>query len=263
MSTTLNLAHGLLARGILLQELGRTHDAQKILTGLLGLRELPDAVAREAHFCLAEIELQHRDYHRARRHLAAVLAHCPDDARYHHLMAGILDQDEDADPQRAYQHYRRSLQLNPNHAGCLGDFGLLALSLGENQEGLQALRRAAELEPDEPETIGKLVEGLCELDQADEARRVLWAALFRNPRHAGFRKLWSDFQFQQLQQAQEMIERSISANTKRPVILPFAPAQAASPSTANQRGTIRKDGASSPRPPHSTGPSRLPGKKRA
>ena len=263
MSATLNLVHGLLARGSLLHELGRTADAYKVLTGLVGLGEVPPGVAQEAHFRLAEIDLGHRDYPRARRHLAAALTHCPDNARYHFVMASILDQDEEADPQKAYEHYRRSLQLDPDQAGCLGDFGLLALSLGDADEGLQALRRAVELAPDDPETVGKLVEGLSELDQANEARRVLWAALFRNPRHAGFRKLWSDFQFQQLYTAQEAARPAPQAAAERPVVLPFIRlAPHTLPKSGGQK-VVRKDRQSVPPPPHSPSPKGLPGKRRA
>jgi Tfp pilus assembly protein PilF len=263
MSIAINLAHGLLARGSLLQELGRTHEAHKVLSGLVGLQDLPSDIAQEAHFRLAEIELQRRQYQRARRHLAAAIAHCPDNARYHYLMAGVLDQDEDADPRRAYDYYRRSLELDPDQASCLGDFGLLALSLGENEEGLAALRRAVQCAPDDAESVGKLVEGLCELDHAEEARRVLRAALFRNPRHAGFHKLWSDFQFQQLRQAQEAARCTAQPGYDRPVVLPFVHLASDTLPAGAVRKLVRQDGASSPRPPHSTGPTRLPGKKRA
>src|SRR4030095_10131821 len=74
----------------------------------------------------------------------------------------------------------------------------LYLQLGRTGEGVSVLRKALTLSPNDPVIIGKLVEGLCLADRAHEARDVLRAARFRNPRDARFRKVWNDFQFQQL-----------------------------------------------------------------
>src|SRR5437763_12794564 len=101
MSTTLNLLDHLLARGRHYQDLGRSHDARAVFRRLLGLRQLPAAVAEEAQARLAELELERCKYARARRHLTAALAHQPASDRYHHLMAAALEEDDKGDPECA------------------------------------------------------------------------------------------------------------------------------------------------------------------
>src|ERR1051326_1519224 len=203
MSKTLNLVDRLLAMGRLFQQMGRTQDAVRILNRLVGLRNLPFDAAAEAQARLGELHLRQQRFKQARRHLTAALPQRPDCADYHYQLATAHDQDDEGDPKIALEHYRKALDLSPDHAACLADFGLLALCLGEEQNGLQALRRAVDLAPEDPEIMGKLVEGLCQLERPQEARQTIRAALFRNPRHGGFQKLWSDFRFQQLREEQE------------------------------------------------------------
>jgi Tfp pilus assembly protein PilF len=258
MSTMLNLVDHLLTTGRRYQTLGRSHDARAMLGRLLGLRELPPAVAEEAQVRLAELELGRHKYLRARRHLAAALTYQPECGRYHRLMAAALEDDDMGDPERALEHYRLALQADPDDAGCQGDFGLLAMSLGHREEGLAALRRAAELAPDDPETVAKLVEGLCEADEADEARRLLLAARFRNPRDARFLDLWNDFQFQQLHEEQETTRRAArhaAEEADEPRLLPLVrPAEGTAPTPGTKR--IRRDPASPIAPPHLPRPAR-------
>ncbi len=263
MSRTLNMVDHLLVRGRHLQSIGRRHDALRIFSQLSTIRELPENVAEEAHVALVDIHTRCHDHKRARRHLTVLLARQPENARYHFLMATAHDQDDEGNPQTACSHYRRSLELEPDQPDCLADFGLLALCVGDEEEGLRVLRRAAELAPDEPEIIGKVVEGLCELELADEARQVLRAALFRNPRHSGFRKLWDDFQFQQLHEAQESERRArmTAVSGDAPVLLPFLRPISPLPATAARR--IRRDPAGPLQPPHAPRPSSLPGRKHA
>jgi tetratricopeptide (TPR) repeat protein len=266
MSKTLNLVDMLLARGRNFQALGRPQDALQIFTRLAGLREIPGEIAEEAQARLAEIHYRYDNLSRARRHLAAALAYQPNNAHYHHLMANALDLDDEADPEQAYKHYRRSLELEPEQPACLGEFGLLALSLGKEEEGLEALRRAVELALDDPETVGNLVEGLLELDDSEEARRVLQAALFRNPRHPGFRKLWSDFQFHQAREAQEAARRShavCAAAPDGPVLLPFVRLVASSGPKSPARKRFRVDGPTAPKPPHPARPTPFSDRKHA
>jgi Tfp pilus assembly protein PilF len=262
MSKTLNLVECLLAMGRNYQVLGRHQDALHLLGRLASFRELRPEVAEEAQARLAEIHLGRDKYVRARRHLSAALTYRPDSKRYHHLMATAHDRDEKGDPQTALEHYRKSLELDPDQPRCLSDFGILAVYLGQSEEGLQALRRAVELAPDDVDATGKLVEGLCLVDQPDEARRTLRAALFRNSRNPRFRKLWNDFQFQQLHDAQQAAQTSEQAGREgsdEPVLLPFV-----RPAQMSQRGkVIRQDGASSPAPPHTPRPTSLPNRRHA
>src|SRR5262245_10971835 len=98
MSRTLNLADRLLAMGRLFQDMGRNHDAYRVLSRLTGLRDLPARTAEEAQLCLAQIYLDRQKYKQARRHLAAAISLRPDNARSHYLMATALDFDDEGDP---------------------------------------------------------------------------------------------------------------------------------------------------------------------
>jgi tetratricopeptide (TPR) repeat protein len=265
MSRTLNLVDRLLARGRKLQALGRSQDALHVFGRLAGFRELPAEAAEETQATLAEIYRRYRNHEQVRRHLASALAYQPTSARYHYLMANALDLDEQGDPERAYEHYRRSLQLDPDQPQCLGEFGLLALSLGKDEEGIGALRRAVELAPDDPEAVGNLVEGLLELGEPEEARHLLQAALFRHPRHLGFRKLWSDFRFQQAceeQHAARQSSPSYSAENDKPTILPFVRLAPQAPKTRGRK-LVRRDGPAAPKPPHPPRHSQYPDRKHA
>jgi tetratricopeptide (TPR) repeat protein len=265
MSKTLNLVNHLLSTGRNCQQLGLDRQALRIFGRLGEFRRLPDEAAREIHARLADLHLAHHRYAEARRHLAALLAGRPGDARAHYQMAQALDLDDDGDADRARDHYRRSLQLQPDQPDCLGDYGLLCLALGDDEEGLRALRRGVELAPDDPETVGKLVEGLCQIGRGDEARLTLRAALFRNSRHTGFRKLWSDFRFQELSEAQAAERRrglDRIALADGPIVLPFVappPGEIRTP----RRKRIRKDGPSSPAPPHAPHPAHWSDRKHA
>jgi tetratricopeptide (TPR) repeat protein len=247
MGRKLNLVDRLLAMGRTFQELGRDHDAQQILGRLSNLGELPAPVAEETQARLAEIDLKHHEYRRARRHLTAALAHQPGHARYLYLLAGALDNDERGDSRRAAHHYRKSLDLDPQQPRCLGEFGLLALRLGHTDEGLAALRRAVELSPNDPEAVGSLVEGLRQDGRVDEARAALRAARFRNPRDPRFIKLKNDFEFHQLRQRQAR-HGNAEAEADGPVLLPFVRPAAGDPAGPGRK-TIRQDKPSPPSAP--------------
>lgn len=222
MSKTLNLAACLLERGRNFQRIGRAVDAEQTLRRLAGFRELTPEVAEETQSRLGELSLSRGRYCRARRHLTAALAHRPGVARYHRLMARCLaGDDRRGDAQRAADHYREALRLDPLNAGSWAEFGPLALRLGQTDEGLAALRRAAALAPDDPSVIRTVVEGLCEMGQDDEARHLLRAALFRNARDARFRRLWQDFQFRQARLRQADHHDGDSESNRTATILPF------------------------------------------
>ena len=263
MSRTLNLVAQLLTRGRKLHQLGVENEALRTFGQLARLRDLESEVAEEVQSRLAEILLRRGKFRLARRHLAAALAHQPENPHYHHLMATAIEADVQSDPKRALAHWRRALQLDPTDARYLSDFGLLAVREGECEEGLTALRHAHQLAGDDPAVLGKLSEGLCQAGLAEEARTILRAALFRNPRDLAVRQLWDDFQFRQLQEQQQAARRLGLANEAddEPALLPFvrpAPEAANAPSGGR---LIRRDGAAHRRPPHY--PNRIPGKKHA
>jgi tetratricopeptide (TPR) repeat protein len=222
MNATLNLVEHVLAMGRRYQELGRHRDALALFTRLSGFRELPADAAEETQARLAEMHLKRRRFTRARRHLAAALQHQPDSARYHYLMATALHSDERGDLERAAEHFARALDLEPGNVRCLADAGLLAVRLGQIDEGLKKLHRAVETAPDDAEVMGKLVKGLRLAGRTEEARTALRAALFRNPRAPRFRRLWAEFQVEGLRRRQaERGGRRSQKTDDGPVVLPF------------------------------------------
>lgn len=215
MSKTLNLSDCLLTMGRELQEVGRSREASRVLHRLVTFRELPKPILEEAHSRLADIHLAERQYRKARRHLTIVLLYQPSSARYYFLMAGALHHDPKADPERAARYYQQAINLDPEEPHFHCNYGRLLLQIGRTEEGVAELRKASEIDPDNPVIIARLVEGLCLDDRADEAQTMLRAARFRNPRDRRFRKLWNDFQFTQV------ASETSPARADDPVFLPF------------------------------------------
>jgi tetratricopeptide (TPR) repeat protein len=266
MSMTLNLVDRLLSMGRNYQSLGRNQDALRILTRLAGLREVPADVAEETQFRLAQLHFLRRKYPRVRRHLTAALAHQPESARYHCLMAAALAADARSDGQRALEHYRKSLEVEPNQPACLSELGLLALRLGRTEEGLSSLRRAAQLAPDDVIVLERVVKALEDEDRSEEARVILRTALFRSPKSAGIRRLWNDFQYDQLHRAQTARRRSgdpasVGAEERR--LLPFVPPENGGRPVRIGRRIIRRDVSTGTRPPHRTDRAPLPDQRHA
>lgn len=264
MSTTLSLVEHLLSLGRHYEEVGRDLDALQILGRLAGFHELPLEVAEEAQVRLAELHMRRGQYTRARRHLAAALLYRPQSARTHFLMATACDSEDDSDPQRAAEHYRQALALEPAQPLCLSRFGLLALRLGETEEALAALRQAAKLAGQDPEILGQVVEGLCEVGQFDEARQTLRAALFRSPRDRRFRQLWNDFQFRLLhdqQRAARDRHEATGAADGPSMVLPFVRPAPGTPIGGTRR--VRRDGPSGIPAPHLPRPIHRPDQKHA
>jgi Flp pilus assembly protein TadD len=247
-STTLGFVDHLLSRGRHLQQLGRTHDALRLLTRLAGFRELPPAVAEEVQFRLGELHLRRKKTARARRHLSAALRYAPENPRYHFLLAQALDNDR-GDPARAADHYRTSLALDGAQADCLCAYGALALRLSRTAEALECLRAAANLAPDDLKVLAEVTAGLRRADRADEARGLLLAARFRHPRDGRYLKLWNDFQFHAARRRQDADRCHNAARDDGPVLLPFLrPVRETAPRPAAAGKIIRADGPAAPAP---------------
>lgn len=245
MNTTLNLVDHVLAMGRRFQEMGRQRDALTLLTRLSGFRQLSSDAAEETQARLAEMHLKRRRFRRARRHLTAALRHQPDNARYHYLMATALQMDDEGSQERAADHYRRALELDPGHTQCLADYGLLRVRMGEVEEGIAQLNQAVEKAPEDVEVLGKLVKGLRLAGRSDDARQALRLALFRHPHAPRFRRLWSDYQFQQARQHSEAarLKRRGENAEDEAVVLPFVRVVKDVPSGAGTPTILRHDDA--------------------
>ena len=91
---------------------------------------------------------------------------------------------------------------------------------------MKALRKAHRLVPNDPEVLSLVIRGLCGEGCEEEARQLLKAALFRNPRDFRFRGLWNRFQFDLLferQQKRQAPKKEVKV--VKTLILPFQPRQ--------------------------------------
>ena len=252
MMATLNLVERVLAMGQRYQEVGRHRDAVAILTRLSHFRFLPAGAAEETQARLAEIQLKRRKFKCARRHLTAALRHQPDNVRYHYLLATALQADEGGDLERAGEHYRRALELDPGHVKCLADYGLLLLKLGQTEEGLDRLRQAVRRAPEDVEVLGKLVKGLRLSGQSEEVRSVLQTALFRNARSPRFRKLWNEYRFQQARRRHDNERKRREENGpdgEQPILLPFVRVVTDGPATSDCPTIVSREQADAASPP--------------
>jgi Tfp pilus assembly protein PilF len=220
MDAPLNLFDQLLSQARRLQQLGRHREATALFTRLAGFRALPADVAEETQVRLAQLQLKRRRFTQARRHLTAALRHQPDNARYHYLL-GFTWQAGEEELEKAAEHYRRALELDPTYARCHTAYGLLALRLGRVEEGVEHLRQALEQAPDNFELLAKAIKGLCQAGRIDDAHAILKTARFRHGRTPAFRQLWDDFQFQQLRRRRETARLSQPRPDGEPVLLPF------------------------------------------
>jgi len=251
MSRTLKLIDHLLARARHLQQLGRTTDALDLLDRLEKIRDLPTQFLVDTQIQLADFCLRRRKYVRARRHLKAALKHEPANAHYHFLLATALSSGRNANPQDALKHFLLSLEIDPDQPKCLAACGALETRQGVKKEGLEHLRRAAELAPDDAEVIRQVVTGLRLAIETGEARGLLLAARFRNPGSPEFQGLWNDFYFHRARKAQQLAKTRSAAPQKyeEPVILPFIRLISEQETPEQPRKIIRKDGSGKVPPP--------------
>lgn len=258
---TLNLVDQLLARGRRLHEMGLFPQAVRLLHKITTLQQLPVAAAEEIQSLLADIQFRQGQFHRARRHLRAALAHQPVSADYHHRLALATDEDPQGNADQALTQYRRCLKLDPKNPHYWCDFGFALLNNEDAEGGLKALRKANRLAPDDPEILALVVRGLNGEGGEAEACQLLRAARFRNPRDGRFCSLWQRFQFDLLWERQQKTPPlPPAAEDKRQAVLPFALRQKEMKLGGR---TIRFDGPATLKGPASRSPRRSrPSKKK-
>jgi tetratricopeptide (TPR) repeat protein len=250
MSRTLKLVDSLLARSEHLHDLGRLDDAKALLTRLAGFRNLAAAAEASAHARLGEICLQREEIARARSHLRAAVKLAPEFAPNHYLLA-LAWMAGDKNLKQAHIHFSRALKLEADQPECHVEFGLLLIREKQIAKGVRHLHIALELAPDDPEILRDVVKGLRKAKQPGEARSLLLAARFRNPRDQRFRKLWNHFQIDlvRTKQSERSAKSGLVKESSEPIILVF-PNQ---PGKSKAQGgkIIRQDGPSKlPAPRH-------------
>jgi tetratricopeptide (TPR) repeat protein len=146
-----DLAHTVL--GINLLKVGQYDEAEKALRQTLAL--YPDKV--QAHFFLAVVLFVQAEAIAGRdQGLSA-----PARAKYH----------------EAASHFRRVLELKPDHALAHMNLGRTLLALGQRDEGLKELRAAVTSKPEEARPHFFLAEALADTGQIEEGRQHLELAM--------------------------------------------------------------------------------------
>lgn len=258
----LNLVTELLNHGRRLHECGQFTQAARTLKKLVAFRDLPADIAEEAQSRLADIQFRQGQFVRARRHLRAALAHQPNNADYCHRLAVALDEDPHADPLRALNHFKRCLKLEPKNPHYWCDFAYASINADLKEQGLKALRKAHRLAPDDAEVLSIVVHGLNNEGCQEEARQLLKAARFRNPRDCRFKGLWNRFQFDILfkrQQQQQQQAATPEVKTAIAMVLPFT----ANRETKLGAKTFRLDGPATLKGPAVSMPKRKRSSKKS
>ena len=189
------------------------------LRRLAGLPSLSSHQTEQVHATLGKLLLERRKYRSARRHLVAAVRLDRTNARTFFLLGLACRYDPEGDLDRAGRYFARCLRLAPTHARCLGEAGLLAITLGDYDGGLQLLHRAIELQPDNSAAIARLCRGLCQAGQPEEALRQVRLARFRLPRCPTLQRLSVEMRLDRLRCRQEC--NASLEEVPAPVLLPF------------------------------------------
>jgi tetratricopeptide (TPR) repeat protein len=222
MSHTINLVGGLLSAARNLQELGRHQAAINLLERLAAFRELPPAIAEEAHSRLADLYAQQEQFKQARRHLTIAITYRPQHAPYHHRMACWIEADPNAAIERAGRYYRCAVRAEPENPEYWLDYGAYLLAIGRTPAGRRALRRAFDLASTDADHVGHIAAVLRDTDLWDEARQLLRRAVFQSGRDRRFRALWQQHQFEQLCERQRTDAEQVTPRpVKHAAVLPF------------------------------------------
>lgn len=227
MGRTLNWLAALLAKAKQRFELHRYEDVCRLLQPFVTVAGPNTQDTAAAQRLFAESCLHLNRYKEARRVLRRRIQDQPRDAACRFLLARAIDCDPAIDAAPAATHYRRALTLEPQNVEYLRHAGTFAVSMGEEDAGLDWLRRAHDLAPDDLTVLQALVEALCDVQRFAEARTLLANARFRNGRTALFERIRADCEFQGLH---AQCARS-TRNNSECIVLPFLRVKPPAPKT--------------------------------
>jgi len=197
-----------LVRASLLGDLGKTHEAVALLTGLLDGKN-----DREVRLALAQIYDKARDYVAEARELDQVekLSLTGEEKETVHFMRGAMYEKQKKLPE-AEAEFRKVLSANPDNASALNYLGyMLADRDLRLQEAHQLIARAVELEPQNGAFLDSLGWVKFRLGRLEEAETLLRQALQRVSRDPIVHDHLGDVYFQQgkLREAIGQWERSL------------------------------------------------------
>ena len=138
-------------------------------------------------YSAARTLLDHGQRDEAEKQAAAALAFAPDNPEINFLMGNCWL--EKGDRQQAKNFYRRTLMLQPNHAGALNNGGVLALEEGYWDMAKELFARAAAANPREPKVRYLQAQTMFNRHEWTEALAAIDAAIALQPDQPKFQRL--------------------------------------------------------------------------
>lgn len=267
MSRTLTLIEAGWESVRLIAERGQRAGALKRLTQLLAHPDVPAARAAEWHRFAGELALALARYATARNHLKAAVRLEADHANTRFLLGRAWEEDPDGCDRRAALNFKKATELDAANPLYRAYLGRAAARCGKLKLGRREMRAAAEMAPGDLAVVRVAVGGLLEVGKATDARRALIAARFLQPHNVELAALWERVKFEtarlgQFKSAKAAKRENLGkaryaqdahfAREGDRVTLPFirlaCDTDASQGTKGTAGGTVRRDGASFPRP---------------
>ena len=267
MSRTLTLIEAGWESVRLTAERGQRTGALKRLKQMLARPDLPAARAAEWHRFAGLLALDLARYATARSHLKAAARLETEHADTRFLLGRAWEEDPDGCDRRAALCFKKASALDAANPLYRVYFGRAAARCGKVKLGTREMLAATEKAAGDVTVVRVAVSGLLEAGKATDAQRVLVAARFLRPGDIDLAALWERVKFEAARLGQRESTKAAKLekfeNTRYAqdahfardgdrVILPFVrladdtdPSKAATGTTG---GTVRRDGASFPRP---------------
>ena len=132
---------------------------------------------------LGLVECQRGNFTRARQLLLRARRINPDVAQPHHAL-GVLAERERR-PDRASEHYRDALHVDPGFAPARANLGRLEFDAGQLEAAYVTFKKLVEVAPDQAAGYVGLAEALVRLDRLEEALGITREARARFPEDPG------------------------------------------------------------------------------
>jgi Tfp pilus assembly protein PilF len=220
MGRTLNLVSHTLSDVRRFLDADQPRQAVRLLRGLVKIAETADAPGCEIYQLLGEAYLHLGQHRLARRYLRRALQINSQNAQALYDLARAIESDPQSDASAAGKYYNRAVEISPQSVCLLADAGAYFVQMGRERKGLSLLARAADLAPNDVETLQTYVGCLSDAGRFAEARRVLDIARFTFRSESVLAELRDRVEFDELRQLQQASFRN-RVQTAEPVLLPY------------------------------------------
>jgi tetratricopeptide (TPR) repeat protein len=170
----INIKYSLYNMGQFYFKIGKFEKAERILRNVISI----DGQFIEARANLGALLLFQGKLEQAREQYEIAIVQKPDDASLHANLSQVFW--EEGDTSMALEKMQTSIDLASNVGRYRYQLGKMLAALEKESEGLPHLREAISLEPDDVEFYVGLSHSLINLNEIDEAEKVILAAVSRN-----------------------------------------------------------------------------------